>query len=78
MNKPLETFGCQNPKLKNAKQLTDILVGLEGDGSSLKVKVEEQEITIPFTAVEKAKMVFDFNEGKHAKVPLQKKGAHKK
>jgi ribosome maturation factor RimP len=76
LSKPLETFGSQNPKMKNAKQISDILVGIESEG--LKIRVEEQEISIPFSAIEKAKTVFDFNEGKQAKVPLQKKGAHKK
>ncbi len=76
LNKPLESFGCQNPKMKNAKQISDILLAVEGE--DLKVQIENEELKIPFSAVEKAKTVFDFNEGKQAKVPLQKKGTHKK
>ncbi len=76
LDKSLENFGCESAALKNAKQISEVLIAVEPQG--LKVKVEAQELSIPFTAIEKAKTVFDFKEGKQAKVPLQKKGAQKK
>jgi len=75
-SKAFEAFGSQDKKLKFAKQITDVLVAVEREGA--KVRVGEEEILIPFEAIEKAKTVFDFNEGKHEKKGHQKKGAQKK
>lgn len=75
-NKAFENFGSTDGKLKNAKQITDLLVAVEGENA--KVKVGEEEILVPLTNIEKAKTVFDFNEGKHEKKGHPKKGGHKK
>jgi ribosome maturation factor RimP len=75
-SKALEAFGSQDKKLKAAKQITETLVAIEGD--AVKMQVGEEQILIPFSAIEKAKTVFDFNEGKHEKKGHPKKGGQKK
>ena len=72
----LESYGSQDKKLKSAKQITETLLAVEGDG--VKVQVGEETLLIPFEAIEKAKTVFDFNEGKHEKKGHPKKGGPKK
>ncbi len=76
IERALENFGSTDGKLKNAKQLTETLLAVENDG--VKVKVGEQELLIPLSAIEKAKTVFDFKEGKHEKKGHPKKGSHHK
>ncbi len=71
LSKALETTGVTHPKMKSAKQLTEVLLGFENE--SLKFNVEGQEVLVPMAIVEKAKMVFDFNEGKQDKNPKNKK-----
>ncbi|MEZ0392273.1 MAG: ribosome maturation factor RimP [Pseudobdellovibrionaceae bacterium] len=75
-SKALEAFGSQDKKLKAAKQLTETLLAVSAEGVT--VQVGEEQILIPFTAIEKAKTHFDFTEGKHEKKGHPKKGAHKK
>jgi ribosome maturation factor RimP len=65
LGKALENFGSTDNKLKNAKQITEVLVAVENNQA--KVQVGEEQILIPFEAIEKAKLVFEFNEGKHDK-----------
>jgi ribosome maturation factor RimP len=72
----LENFGSQDIKLKAAKQVTETLLAVENEG--VKVKVGEQEITIPFADIEKAKTVFDFKNGKQEKKGHPKKGSQHK
>lgn len=72
LGRALENFGSTDKKLKNAKQITETLLAVEGDG--VKVQVGEEPILIPFEAIEKAKLVFDFNEGKQDKKGHPKKG----
>jgi len=76
LNKSLENFGSTDPKLKSAKQITETLLSVEGD--IVKVQVGEEAVSIPLSAVEKAKTVFDFNENKHDKKGHPKKGSHHK
>lgn len=72
----LEAFGCQNPKIKNAKQITEVLSSVED--VNLKFQIEDEVISVPWQSVEKAKMVFDFKEGKQEKKGPHPKGAKKK
>jgi len=74
--KALENFGSTDPKLKLTKQLTELLIAVENDG--VKVKVGDDELNIPFAAIEKAKLAFDFSEGKHDKKGHPKKGSNHK
>jgi ribosome maturation factor RimP len=74
--KAFEAFGSQDKKLKFAKQLTDTLVAIEGE--AIRVQLGEEQILIPFDAIERAKTVFDFNEGKHEKKGHSPKSGHKK
>jgi ribosome maturation factor RimP len=76
IQKALENFGSTDPKLKVAKQVTDLLLAVENDG--VKIQVGEEQVSIPFSAIEKARMVYDFNEGKHDKKGHPKKGSHHK
>ena len=69
----LESFGSTDNKLKAAKQITETILAVEND--AVKVQVGEQEISIPLSAIEKAKTVFDFNEGKQVKKGHPKKGS---
>ena len=75
LGRALEQFGCADEKLKNAKQLTEILTSVEGE--HLHFQFEDQTVVIPWTAVEKAKLVFDFKEGKHEKKGHPSKDAKK-
>lgn len=73
LDRALESFGSRDKKLKNAKQLTEILLAVEGDQA--KFQVGEETVLIPLEAIGKAKLVFDFNEGKQVKKAHPKKGA---
>jgi len=68
--KAFEAFGCTLPKIKAAKQISDVLMGLEGE--NLRFQVEGQDLLIPLSQIEKAKMVFDFKQGKNSKNPHQR------
>ena len=79
LQRALENFGSTDPKLKAAKQITETLLAVEND--NVKIKVGEEELNIPFSAIDKAKTVFDFNEGKQGKPDKKghpKKGSHHK
>ena len=76
LGKSLESFGSTDGKVKSAKQLTETLLAVEGE--SARMKAGDQEILIPLSAIEKAKTVFEFNEGKNPKKGHPKKDAHKK
>lgn len=52
-----ESFGFTHKKLKTAKQISEILQAVENE--SLKFTVEGEDLLIPFSAIEKAKMVFE-------------------
>lgn len=53
----LEAFGFNHKKLKSAKQISEILLAIEND--SLKFQIEGEDLLIPMSAVEKAKLVFE-------------------
>lgn len=76
LGQSLESFGSTDKKLKTAKQITETLVAVEGD--QIRMQVGEEEIQIPLSAIEKAKLTFEFNERKHVKKGHPKKDAHKK
>lgn len=63
--KSLEALGATNKKVKSAKQLTEVLKSV--DSSGVKFQIDEDELFIPFTEIEKAKLVFEFNDGKNNK-----------
>lgn len=75
-SKAFESFGAQDKKLKFAKQITETLLAVEAEG--VKIQMGPETVLIPFEAIEKAKTVFDFNEGKHEKKGHSKKNAQKK
>lgn len=57
----LEKYGVDDKKLKNAKQVEDVLKGF--DGKNLNFKVNDVEVNIPLTAIEKSKIVFEMTKG---------------
>lgn len=69
--KPMEAFGVQSKKFKAAKSLTEVLGGADGDG--IRLKLEEEEILIPYSAIEKAKLVFEVEEKGQKKSHNQKR-----
>ena len=71
----LESIGVIHSRLKTAKQLSETLLAVENE--ALKFHVEDEDILVPLADVEKAKMVFDMNEGKQAKNPKNKQGKKK-
>jgi ribosome maturation factor RimP len=58
---PLEQFGVTDGKLKNAKQIEDVLTAF--DGQTLSFKVKGVDVNVPFSAVEKSKVVFVYSKG---------------
>jgi ribosome maturation factor RimP len=58
--KPLSDFGVTIKKMMAAKQVEGLLLRLES--TNLVLQLDEGEIQIPLTAVEKAHVVFDFGE----------------
>lgn len=71
LDQSLETIGVVHSRIKTAKQLSEILLAVEND--FLKFRVEEEDLLIPLANVEKAKMVFDMNEGKQKKSGMNPK-----
>ncbi|MBX2989237.1 MAG: ribosome maturation factor RimP [Bdellovibrionaceae bacterium] len=63
---PLESLGVTDKKWKNAKQVESTLSA--ADGEAITFDEKEGPIRIPFSAIEKAKMVFE----------MQQKGQKKK
>jgi ribosome maturation factor RimP len=57
----LEQFGVTDSKLKNAKQVEDVLTAF--DGVTLSFNVKGVDVKIPFSAVEKSKVVFVYSKG---------------
>lgn len=76
LERSLEALGVVHSRIKTAKQLSEVLIAVEND--SLKFHVEEEDIHVPLSSVEKAKVVFDMNEGKQAKNPKNKNQGKKK
>lgn len=75
LNQSLEKFGCTDGKYKPAKSITEDLIGLEND--NLKFMLNGQELLIPLSEVEKAKIAFSFNDNKNDKKPGHKNGNKK-
>ncbi len=56
-----ENYGVVDKKLKNAKQIEDVLKSF--DGKKLNFKVKDMEVNIPLSAIEKSKIVFELTKG---------------
>lgn len=69
--KPLEAFGVQNKKYSAMKQVTAVLTAADAEGITF--EFEEEKAKIPFSALEKAKVVFDFDTERGAKKGEKKK-----
>lgn len=70
VNRSLESFGVQNKKFSSAKQLTENLKGCSDQG--IHFELENESIEIPFTAIEKAHVVFEFEAEKGVKKNFSK------
>jgi ribosome maturation factor RimP len=80
LNQSLEAFGVQNKTFSSAKQVTEVLQG--SDESGVKIELQGEQVLVPFAAIEKAKLVVDFDAGKGQKKESNKeknrtKGARK-
>lgn len=69
-SKAMEAFGLQSKRLKAAKQLEEVVQS--ADEAGVKFKIDDEEIVIPYSSIEKAKIVFEFAEPGKKKV-LNKK-----
>jgi len=59
LSKSLGALGATEDKgMLSMKKFEDLLVGVEGD--NLQFEIRKQKITVPFSAVEKAKLVFEY------------------
>lgn len=65
LNQALEAFGVQNKTFSAAKQVTETIQS--SDESGIKIELQGEQIVVPFTAIEKAKLVVDFDAGKGLK-----------
>jgi ribosome maturation factor RimP len=68
--KTLELLGVQGKKWKNAKTFSEVLNSVTTEG--LKVQLDNEELLIPFEAIEKSKLVFEM-EDKSTKKSSNKK-----
>ena len=66
VTEPLSAFGVESAKFKSMKQVSEVL--LDANDDFLVFGLEEEKVKIPFSALEKAKVVFE----------LKEKGAKKK
>lgn len=55
-----EVFGVENKKIKFAKQLTEVLKAVTAEGVEL--ELDNEKIFVPYSAIEKAKLVFEVAE----------------
>jgi ribosome maturation factor RimP len=59
LNKSLGSLGATEDKgMLSMKKFEDVLTGVEGD--NLQFEIRKQKITVPLSAVEKAKLVFEY------------------
>jgi ribosome maturation factor RimP len=60
-----ENYGVTDSKLKAAKQIEDVLKGFDGENLVFQVKdkVKDVDVKIPFSAIEKSKIVFQITKG---------------
>jgi len=68
LNQRLQDFGLQNQKIANSKKLEEVVQSSDENG--VRFKIEDEEILIPFAAIEKAHVVYEFNP--NAKKPEKK------
>lgn len=58
LSKPLGEFGIENKKFSATKQLSETLANADEDGIGF--VLDGEQVKIPYSAVEKAKVVFDY------------------
>ena len=54
----LESFGIQNKKFSAMKQVSEVLAGADEEGITF--VLEDEQVKIPYSTLEKAKLVFEF------------------
>ena len=69
-SKAMEAFGLQSKRLKFAKQIEEVVQSADQEG--VRFKIDDEEVTVPYSAIEKAKIVFEFAEPGKKKI-LNKK-----
>jgi len=58
LDRNLQEFGVQNQKIAGSKQLQEVLQASDENG--VRFKIENEEALIPYSAIEKAHVVFEF------------------
>ena len=66
LNQRLQDLGVQNQKFAANKQLEEVIQASDENG--VRFKIENEEALIPFSAIEKAHVVFEFGADKGKKV----------
>lgn len=65
LNQPLQDFGIQHKKYVSSKQFVETI--LSCDETGVKFRIAEEVVVIPFAAVDKAHVVFEFGADKGQK-----------
>jgi ribosome maturation factor RimP len=72
-SRALESFGCTEAQFKTAKQVSAVLVSVRAGQAELELGAEL--VLVPLDQIEKAKLVFEYNDGKQSKKGASPKGA---
>jgi len=67
----METFGIKSPKYSQMKQLVEVLTA--SDESGIEFNLDGENVKIPYSSLEKAKVYFDFGAAKGEKKSLKAK-----
>lgn len=60
-SKSLESAGVTDKRLKSAKTVEEVLAGADDNG--IRFQIKDEEVTIPYAMIEKAKVVFEMTKG---------------
>jgi ribosome maturation factor RimP len=71
LQKPLEDFGIQNKKFSAMKQVSETLAAVSDEG--IEFRLEEEVAKIPFSAIDRAKVLFDMEPKGEKKTEKKKK-----
>jgi ribosome maturation factor RimP len=64
-SKALEALGVQNTKFKAVKQISEVLASSDQEGVSF--IIEDEKVFVPYSAIEKAKLVFEVEDKSNVK-----------
>lgn len=70
-----ESLGAKSKRFASAKQVTELVTAADSDGVT--IQLEEEAFKVPFSAIEKAKTTFDFDEGRGQKKEMNEQNKKK-